>query len=428
MKLQDLKISSLILYGSFFAIGIIFLLAILIVFQLFQVKSEVKYTIQLNKMIEYQHSLFKSIAEMESKERGYLLTGDKKFMQEYSNAKQNFENNVNELKEFLVEKKEDYSRLERVSKLIDEWRAKIIARRIEAKERGLDLQYAFNDPLEKNIFENLQKELNTLEAGLEDYLKSQIEQSAHFANRSILILLIGSIADMLLLFFIAKITIATYKTPLSRLTQSSMALLKDEIENPSEMLKMNEIRLLQESFNKLEKLVTKLQSEIIARDEKINQLTTFDNVTGFYNARYLNENLEREIIRAKRQRYTLSVMCFSIDNFKNFSDSKGFKAAEDVLHKASELVKKNIRVTSQDSGYRFRGDEILVILPGAVVDKATEIADRIRMQFAEIVSGMTISGGTTQLKDDDNSKTLVNRVDEAMYGAKRAGGNKIYTV
>ncbi len=74
-----------------------------------------------------------------------------------------------------------------------------------------------------------------------------------------------------------------------------------------------------------------------------------DNLTGLYNRRHLYTELEREMDRARRQNYPLSMILFDIDEFKRYNDTYGHQEGDVVLQKVGKLVPKHIR-HNVDSG------------------------------------------------------------------------------
>jgi diguanylate cyclase (GGDEF)-like protein len=94
------------------------------------------------------------------------------------------------------------------------------------------------------------------------------------------------------------------------------------------------------------------------------------------------------------------------------------KSLGDVVH---ACIRKGV-----DSGFRYGGDEFVVILPDTDMDNAMVAAERIQRQFRALKFGETsLSVGIAEAKEDDNETSLVRRADLAMYASKKGGKDKI---
>lgn len=154
-----------------------------------------------------------------------------------------------------------------------------------------------------------------------------------------------------------------------------------------------------------------------------------DDLTGLYNQRYFHERIEQEFDRARRQRYPLSLMLFDLDDFKIYNDTRGHLEGDRVLETAGKVVLAHTR-QNVDTGFRYGGDEFVVILPETDAETALLIAERIRSGFEkERLDTVTMSIGLiTYTGGDSDPLDLVRAVDARMYEAKRRGGNQVCAV
>jgi len=161
-------------------------------------------------------------------------------------------------------------------------------------------------------------------------------------------------------------------------------------------------------------------------ERDLRELSIKDSLTGLYNQRYFYERLEVEIERAKRQKHPLSLLLFDIDHFKSYNDRHGHLAGDGVLEKVGEIVGECTR-EHVDTGYRYGGDEFTVILSETTKEQALNIAERLRKTFQERkFDGLTLSIGLMVYDLKFTPKAFIKRADEAMYGSKRSGGNRVY--
>ena len=159
---------------------------------------------------------------------------------------------------------------------------------------------------------------------------------------------------------------------------------------------------------------------------ELKEMTIKDNLTGLYNQRHFYQQLEMEIERARRQGRPLSLLLFDVDHFKTYNDRHGHLSGDALLRAIGEVVRECTR-DCVDSGFRYGGDEFTVILPETEEEQARRIAERIRSSFEERQFGdCTLSVGLMTFRDDINLQAFIRLADEMMYGAKRAGGNRVY--
>ena len=103
-----------------------------------------------------------------------------------------------------------------------------------------------------------------------------------------------------------------------------------------------------------------------------------DGLTGLFNRRYLEETLERELSRSKRQGTPLGVIMLDLDHFKEYNDTYGHNAGDELLCALGQLIQDQIR--REDIACRFGGEEFLLIMPGAPMDVALERANELNLR------------------------------------------------
>ncbi|GBU20757.1 hypothetical protein R80B4_00642 [Fibrobacteres bacterium R8-0-B4] len=169
-----------------------------------------------------------------------------------------------------------------------------------------------------------------------------------------------------------------------------------------------------------------LQEQLTRNNEKLNRLAITDDLTGLFNCRHFYDVIASELSRLKRHTdRKLSIIYLDVDNFKEYNDTQGHQMGDHVLKSLGDVVNVCIR-KGVDSGFRYGGDEFVVILPDTGMDKATVAAERIQRQFKQLKFGDTsLSVGIAEAKEDDNETTLVRRADMAMYASKKSGKDKI---
>jgi len=166
------------------------------------------------------------------------------------------------------------------------------------------------------------------------------------------------------------------------------------------------------------------------QEERIQELIITDNLTGLFNRRHLYHMLNLEIQRAQRQGSPLSLIMIDIDSFKQYNDTYGHIEGDHELVRLAEVIHKFKR--RYDSGFRYGGEEFVVICPGIDGRQAMIVSERLRSEtekgsFNNGKNGfkkVTISLGVTSLIAGDSVESFIQRADAAMYTSKRLGKNR----
>ncbi len=170
--------------------------------------------------------------------------------------------------------------------------------------------------------------------------------------------------------------------------------------------------------------------------DKIERVSTTDELTGLHNRKYLQERLESEISRARRYNTKLSCLLFDIDFFKVVNDMYGYEWGDILLRNLASKLKSMIR--KEDILTRYGDEEFLLILPNTSEENAFLFAERFRRDIEKmefIPAGeeerhqVTISGGISTYpcmeNVDEDANTIIRYAEHALYNAKRRGKNKI---
>ncbi len=157
-----------------------------------------------------------------------------------------------------------------------------------------------------------------------------------------------------------------------------------------------------------------------------------DPLTGLFNRRYLEENLQRELQRCERRGLPLSLLMIDVDHFKQFNDSHGHAAGDAVLAHVGRTMQTLIR--SEDVACRYGGEEYTVVLPETDVGVAIERAEAIRAAVASTtlvhlrrtLGPVTVSIGVATVPDDGTTpEVLFELADASLYRAKAEGRDRV---
>ena len=160
-------------------------------------------------------------------------------------------------------------------------------------------------------------------------------------------------------------------------------------------------------------------------NRKLEAMARTDDLTGLYNRRYLNEQLDQAWARASRSRRPLAFMMIDLDRLKAINDKFGHQYGDEVLCRAAMVIEANCRQV--DVTARYGGDEFCVLMPNTEADKAVQVAERILREYEDTGRvksedaeplGMSIGIAHVDLSRPANAQQLVQHADEAMYAAK----------
>lgn len=159
--------------------------------------------------------------------------------------------------------------------------------------------------------------------------------------------------------------------------------------------------------------------------KELEQLSVTDVLTGIGNRRYFHQKIEEEVVRAKRYEHSLSLIMCDIDFFKKVNDTHGHNVGDEVLKEYTKLISSLLR--EADIFSRIGGEEFMIILPHASLDNAKQIAEKLRVAVEEChkVIPVTMSFGVVEYIKGEEIEFIFKRVDEALYGAKNSGRNKV---
>jgi len=173
-------------------------------------------------------------------------------------------------------------------------------------------------------------------------------------------------------------------------------------------------------------------AEIRALKTRLEEQAIRDPLTNLYNRRYLDDALERELVRAGREGYPVSLVIADIDRFKALNDAHGHPAGDAVLQSLARTLREQVR--AGDLACRWGGEEFVLVLPNMPLAAAAARADVLRARFAAavlIISGgrkisATLSAGVAASPVHGVSPAaLVANADAALYRAKREGRDRV---
>lgn len=189
---------------------------------------------------------------------------------------------------------------------------------------------------------------------------------------------------------------------------------------------------LLEMNRELEAKIHERTHELAEANTRLAQLAVTDGLTGLYNHRHFHERLSLEVERSQRSGLPLSLLMLDVDHFKQFNDTFGHPAGDEVLRQLARVLADARR--ANDVVARYGGEEFAVILVDTPKFTAAKVAERVRERihthdFSEAApraGKLSASIGVATFPDDGaDAETLVRTADTALYAAKRSGRNRV---
>ena len=199
-----------------------------------------------------------------------------------------------------------------------------------------------------------------------------------------------------------------------------------------EALRRKETRALLDGM--IERLADQLSLSLtnIELREKLENMALRDGLTGLYNRRFLDEVLEHNLAKLKRDSKHAGLLLLDVDHFKRFNDTHGHQAGDEALRRVGATLTASVRAS--DVVCRYGGEEFLVFLPECDLAEATAKAEAIRAAIAQTalavgnqsIPPVTASIGLAMFPQAGTTRAqLIQTADRALYRAKGAGRNRV---
>ncbi|TWC41613.1 PAS domain S-box-containing protein/diguanylate cyclase (GGDEF)-like protein [Pseudomonas sp. SJZ079] len=179
--------------------------------------------------------------------------------------------------------------------------------------------------------------------------------------------------------------------------------------------------------------VTRDNIERLRLEAQLQALSQQDGLTGLYNRRYFDNQLDSEWRRLRRQGAPLTLLMLDIDHFKAYNDQFGHLAGDDALRRLAQVLQGCLQ-REGDVACRYGGEEFAIILANTDLDGGGHVAEQVHQQLADLqiahsaspLGRLTLSIGlacaTPNLQEQPHS--LIAHSDKALYQAKREGRNR----
>lgn len=228
-----------------------------------------------------------------------------------------------------------------------------------------------------------------------------------------------------------------FSKPIQELLKRVKAVVDGRREDNHFIYPDNEIGIMAEEISQL--AVTELyrksnelenvNSQLREKNSELINLSVTDQLTGLYNRRKMDEEMELCIQVYRRHKRIFSLIIFDIDLFKQINDDLGHQSGDDVLKVLAELIRENLRPS--DVACRWGGEEFLILCAETDLKQADVLGRRlcsiIENHDFRIDRKVTVSCGVSECREDEDSHAVLKRADDNLYRAKGEGRNRIFS-
>ncbi len=190
----------------------------------------------------------------------------------------------------------------------------------------------------------------------------------------------------------------------------------------------DDIKAIQTKADEAQSKVRELTMEM----SQLSEMAQEDYLTGALNRRGMNDAFEREFSRAERAGTPVSVAVLDVDHFKKLNDGLGHEAGDKALMHLVRVTREALRPT--DILARYGGEEFVIILPETDAEEGFHVMQRVQRELTKNIFLhnnqkvlITFSAGVAQRQAQEPQEQVIQRADEAMYRAKHAGRNRVFS-
>lgn len=208
--------------------------------------------------------------------------------------------------------------------------------------------------------------------------------------------------------------------------QLQQAFAEQERQREQIQAQNKELQALYQQLQAANTELAQLNRDLTEANRALAQAAVTDGLTGLKNHQAFQEALHTLVQMAERLQQPLSLIMLDIDHFKQFNDTFGHPAGDELLRQVAQVLRDSARV--YDVAARYGGEEFALLLPNTTLEQAVQVAERLRETIGAIANphrAITASLGVATYRGGAAPATLLYEADAALYRAKRDGRNRV---
>ncbi|QYJ91176.1 diguanylate cyclase domain-containing protein [Shewanella halotolerans] len=383
-------------------------------------EQKLRWVNHTHTLLSYSDKLLLAVANAETGQRGYLLTGQKHYLQPYHLSL----HTINDLlKQITLLTRDNLKQQQLLARLSTEIERKIaeLKESIALFEKDpmaamalvrSDVGQEYMDNIRHYLDEFNREEQRLLELRIADFTSVRGDIKTIFIIEIIVALFLA----LAIFVLIRKGLFA----PLSKLIEATKRMEAGERQHLTDFLPNNEIGYLMSSFYKMSEVV-------FQKHQQLHKQAHLDELTGVNNRVCLFKDLSDAIEQAQCKETILALVFLDIDNFKQINDEHGHQCGDELLKALGIRLTQSLR--RSDGIYRYGGDEFLILLNDLssveeVHKTLAGVVDKMRGSFSYQGEEHPLHfslGAALMPQDSQDSETLIRYADIAMYVSKREG-------
>lgn len=153
--------------------------------------------------------------------------------------------------------------------------------------------------------------------------------------------------------------------------------------------------------------------------DELDLLASIDTLTGLLNQEQFHKNLKKEVKRAKRTSYPLSLLLFSIDDLNEYVEEYDHIKGDRVLREVGNIIKRSVR-EDVDNCYRLGWNEFAVILPCSTEDQGLMVAERIAVGIGKKIKHIKVSFGTASIEGHKSTDDIIKASERDLHANRES--------
>ncbi|QDF74686.1 MULTISPECIES: diguanylate cyclase domain-containing protein [Shewanella] len=375
-------------------------------------------------LLSYSDQLLLALANAETGQRGYLLTGQRHYLQPYNLSLNTIDDLLNKLTILTQDNLKQQQLLGRLSAEVEFKIAELKESLALYEQDQVAAMALVRSNLGQEYMDNIRHYIDDFNREEQRLLDIRVAELSEVISDIRTVFIIEIIVTLFLALAIFVLIRKDLFAPLTKLVDATKRMEAGERQHLTDFLPNNEISYLMSSFYKMSEAV-------FQKHQQLHKQAHLDELTGVSNRVCLFKDISHAIEQALHKETILALLFLDIDNFKQINDKHGHHCGDQLLKVLATRLTQSLR--RSDGIYRYGGDEFIILLSD--MSSVEEVHKTLAGVVAKMQGSFSYQGEELPLhfslgaalvpQDCQNSETLIRYADIAMYVSKREGLQKL---